>query len=163
MTTIATNQQIIPFLWFNGDAQEAMELYTSIFPHSKILTSKKWGPHTPFNPDWIMMGSFCLNGLKIHAFDAGPQFRFNESMSLFVNCETQEEIDLLWDALTKEGGSEGQCGWLKDKFGLSWQIVPTILANKSENGIPQKVAQMMQAMMGMKKLDIAALDAAYNL
>ena len=109
-----------------------------------------------------MTGSFVINGLQLHAFDAGPMFQFTEAISLFVGCKDQAEIDFYWEKLTEDGGSETMCGWLKDKFGLSWQIVPDLLIEKLAAGDPVRSGQMMQAVMGMKKLDIAALEAAYN-
>lgn len=161
MSIVKTNQGIIPFLWFDGKAEEAMKSYTSIFPNSKILLSKKWGDGNPFPADWIMAGSILINGLEVSLFDAGPQFKFNESMSFFVSCNTQDEIDNYWAKLS-EGGSEGVCGWLKDKFGFSWQIVPAMIADKLNNGEPMRLGQMMQALGQMKKLDIAELQKAYD-
>lgn len=162
MNNVSTNQQIVPFLWFDGHAEEAMNLYTSIFPNSSIVTAKHWGEGSSFPANWIMMGSIIINGLTIHLFDAGPQFKFNESVSFFVSCQSQEEIDNYWSKLTADGGVESQCGWLKDKFGFSWQIVPAMLSEKLNNGEPARVGQMMQALYQMKKLDIAALENAYN-
>jgi predicted 3-demethylubiquinone-9 3-methyltransferase (glyoxalase superfamily) len=162
METIKTSQNITPFLWFDGKAEEAMKLYTSLFPNSKIVTSKKWAAGSGFSPDWIMMGTIEIDGLRVHMFDAGPQFKFNESFSFFVQCKNQQEVDKYWNTLTSDGGAESQCGWLKDKFGFSWQIVPTFLAEKLNGGEPKRVGQMMQAMMKMKKMIIADLEAAYN-
>jgi predicted 3-demethylubiquinone-9 3-methyltransferase (glyoxalase superfamily) len=162
MNTISSNQNIIPFLWFDGKAEEAMTFYTSIFPNSKILLSKKWGQGSPFPAEQVMMGSIVINGLTIHLFDAGPQFKFNESVSFFVNCKTQEEVDKYWNALTANGGSESVCGWLKDKFGFSWQVVPTMLSERLTTGDPLRVGQMMVALQRMKKLDIAELEKAYS-
>ncbi|HTJ53194.1 MAG TPA: VOC family protein [Cyclobacteriaceae bacterium] len=161
MSNLKLNQNITPFFWFDGKAEEAMELYTSLFPDSAITLKKYWGDIAPFPPNWVMSGSIVINGLKINLFDAGPQFKFNESISLFVSCKTQEEIDTYWSRLS-EGGSEGQCGWLKDKFGLSWQIVPEMLQHKLDNGEPMRVGKMMQALGKMKKLNIAELETAYN-
>ena len=127
MSNVKSNQNIIPFLWFDGKAEEAMKLYTSLFPNSEIIASKKWGEGSGFPADQIMMGTIIIDGLKVHLFDAGPQFKFNESVSFFVECQTQEEIDKYWNKLTSDGGQESQCGWLKDKFGFSWQIVPAML------------------------------------
>jgi predicted 3-demethylubiquinone-9 3-methyltransferase (glyoxalase superfamily) len=162
MNTISTSQNISPFLWFDGKAEEAMKLYTSLFPNSKIITSKKWGPGTSFPADWIMAGTIIIDGLKVNLFDAGPQFKFNESFSFFVSCKTQQEVDKYWNTLTAEGGMESQCGWLKDKFGLSWQIVPSSFMEKVSSGEPKRIGQMMQAMMKMKKMIVADLEAAYN-
>lgn len=162
MSSLKLNQNIAPFLWFDGQAEEAMNLYTSLFPNSSVLSKKHWTADAPFPAHWVMMGAIVIDGLKINLFDAGPQFKFNESVSFFVSCNTQEEIDKYWTELTKDGGHESECGWLKDKFGLSWQIVPAMIEDKLSNGAPVKVANMMQAIWKMKKLDIATLEKAYN-
>ncbi len=161
MTSIAGTQQIMPFLWFDNRAEEAIRFYTSIFPNSEIVFLKKWEEGSGFPPGTIMQGVFVINGLTVHAFDAGPQFKFSEAVSFYVNCDTQEEIDHYWDSLTRDG-QESQCGWLKDKFGFSWQIVPSMLAGLSKNGDPKKMGQLFQALLKMKKLDIEELEAAYN-
>jgi predicted 3-demethylubiquinone-9 3-methyltransferase (glyoxalase superfamily) len=162
MSNVTANQQIFPFLWFDGKAEEAMRLYTSIFPNSQITALKHWGAGTPFPANWVMLGAITINGLQVNLFDAGPQFQFNESFSFFVHCQTQEEIDNYWTKLTDDGGSEGPCGWLKDKFGLSWQIVPAMIQEKLTGGDPVRIGQMMQALQQMKKLNIAGLEKAYN-
>jgi predicted 3-demethylubiquinone-9 3-methyltransferase (glyoxalase superfamily) len=162
MTSIKNNQNITPFLWFDGKAEEAIHLYTSLFPDSEIITLKKWGEGTSFPAHWVMMGTIVIHGLKVHLFDAGPQFKFNESVSFFVSCKDQEEIDRYWNTLTSDGGQESMCGWLKDKFGFSWQIVPSILGERLSKGEPKRVAQMTQALYKMRKLDIAELEKAYN-
>ncbi|HMQ49004.1 MAG TPA: VOC family protein [Saprospiraceae bacterium] len=161
MSVVSNPQKITPFLWFDGQAEAAMNYYTAVFPHSSITRLNKWGAGTPFPAEWVMAGTMILNGLQIHAFDAGPQFQFNESISFFVHCKDQEEVDYYWSKLCA-GGSEGQCGWLKDQFGLSWQIVPEYLGQKMQGGDPHRIGQMMQALGQMKKLVIAELDAAYN-
>lgn len=161
MSAIQSNQKIMPFLWFDGQAEEAMNLYTTIFPNSKVNFVRRWPEGGPFPAGTIMAASIVINGLTVNLFDAGPMFKFNESVSFFVLCETQEEIDRYWERLC-EGGQESQCGWLKDKFGFSWQIVPTVLNEKLQHGDPVRYQQMMQALMGMRKLDIAELEAAYN-
>jgi predicted 3-demethylubiquinone-9 3-methyltransferase (glyoxalase superfamily) len=161
MSSLKSNQNIIPFLWFDNRAEEAMKFYTDIFPNSEITLLKHWGEGSPFGADKVMLGQIIINGLQVHLFDAGPQFKLNESFSFFVLCKTQQEIDTYWSKLT-EGGNESECGWLKDKFGLSWQIVPEMLEDKLANGEPAKVAQMMQVLWQMKKLNIAELEAAYN-
>lgn len=138
-----------------------MKCYTSIFPNSEITNLKYWGDGSDFPADWVMNGSMLLDGLQIYAFDAGPQFKFTEAISLFVSCKDQEEVDYYWNALT-EGGSEQPCGWLKDRFGLSWQIVPAMIGEKAQNGDPVKFGRMMQALLRMQKLDIATLEAAYE-
>ena len=162
MSTIQSTQNIAPFLWFDNHAEEAMKLYTSIFPNSEISLLKYWGEGTPYPATSVMTGTIVINGLRVHLFDAGPQFKFNESVSFFVSCKDQAEIDTYWSKLTANGGSESQCGWLKDKFGFSWQIVPAMLVEKLDKGEPARVAQMMQAVWKMKKLDIAQMEAAYN-
>lgn len=162
MSTVQTNQRITPFLWYDGKAEAAINLYTSIFPNSEIVQLKHWGEGTPFPANQVMMGTILIDGLRVHLFDAGPQFRFNESMSFLVSCKNQEEIDKYWSKLTEGGGQESQCGWLKDPFGLSWQIVPDLLQEKLKSGDPVKTGKMMQAIWKMKKLDIAAIEQAYN-
>ena len=112
MSTLKSNQNITPFLWFDGQAEEAMELYSSIFPNSAITLKKYWGAGSPFPSNWVMAGAMVIDGLKIHLFDAGPLFKFTEAISLFVTCNTQQEVDDYWNKLT-EGGSESNCGWLK--------------------------------------------------
>ena len=162
MATLTSNQNITPFLWFDDKAEEAMNLYTSIFPNSKITGLKKWGPGGPYPADKVMMGTIIIDGLKVNLFDAGPQFKFNESVSFMVSCKTQAEIDTYWQKLTANGGQESMCGWLKDKFGFSWQIVPSFLGETLTNGEPARIGKMFQAVMKMKKLDIAELQRAYN-
>jgi predicted 3-demethylubiquinone-9 3-methyltransferase (glyoxalase superfamily) len=162
MATLSINQNITPFLWFDDNAEEAMNLYTSIFPNSKITALKKWGAGTPYPADKVMMGTIIIDGLKVQLFDAGPQFKFNESVSFMVSCKTQEEIDTYWHKLTANGGKESMCGWLKDKFGFSWQIVPAFLGETLTKGEPARIGKMFQAVMTMKKLDIVALQNAYN-
>jgi predicted 3-demethylubiquinone-9 3-methyltransferase (glyoxalase superfamily) len=162
MSNIKTAQSIKPFLWFDAQAEEAMHLYTGIFPNSSITALKKWGEGSGFPANGVMMGTIIIGGLQVYMFDAGPQFKFNESVSFFVSCDTQDEIDNYWEKLTANGGAESQCGWLKDKFGFSWQIVPAMISEKFKNGDAKRTGQMMQALMQMKKLDIATLQAAYN-
>jgi predicted 3-demethylubiquinone-9 3-methyltransferase (glyoxalase superfamily) len=138
--------QIYPCLWFDGQAQEAAAFYCSVFKNSKITA------------DNGMVVTFDLNGTRFMGLNGGPQFKFNEAVSFVVDCETQEEIDHYWTALTADGGVESQCGWLKDKYGVSWQIVPTILGKLLSD--PTKAERVMQAFMQMKKFDIAALENA---
>ena len=138
--------EIYPCLWFDGQAQEAANFYCSIFPNSKIITDNQ------------MVVIFELNGKKFMGLNGGPNFKFNEATSFVIDCETQEEIDFYWNNLTSNGGEEGNCGWLKDKFGLSWQVVPTVLPKLLSN--PEKAQRVMQAFMKMKKFDIAALENA---
>jgi predicted 3-demethylubiquinone-9 3-methyltransferase (glyoxalase superfamily) len=155
-------QKITPFLWFDGKAEEAINLYTSVFKNSKIVNIAYWGEGSPFPKDQVMTGTFELDGQMFYAFDAGPQFKFTEAISFFVNCETQEEIDHFWNKLTANGGQESMCGWLKDKFGISWQIVPPVLGKLLRDKDPAKSARVMQAMMKMKKIIIADLEKASN-
>jgi predicted 3-demethylubiquinone-9 3-methyltransferase (glyoxalase superfamily) len=150
--------KITPFLWYDGKAEEAIKLYTSIFKNSKIINLAYWAEGTPFPKNQVMMATFEIDGQRFHAFDAGPQFKFNEAISLFVSCDSQEEIDHYWNSLTANGGEESQCGWLKDKFGISWQIVPSILGDMLQN--KDKAPLVMQAVMKMKKFIIADLKAA---
>jgi predicted 3-demethylubiquinone-9 3-methyltransferase (glyoxalase superfamily) len=146
--------RITPFLWFNGNAEEAINFYVSIFKNSKILNVSRYGEAGPGAKGTVMSATFELDGQKFMALNGGPEFSFTPAISFFVSCETQEEIDDLWGKLSA-GGEEGRCGWLKDKYGLSWQIIPSVLGQliSKKNG--------MQAMLQMKKLDIKKLkDAA---
>ena len=150
-------QKITPFLWFDGKAEEAMKLYTSVFKNSKIVSIKYWGEGSPFPKDQVMTGVFELDGQTFYAFDAGPQFKFSEATSFFVNAETQEEIDHYWEKLTADGGEESMCGWLKDKYGLSWQIIPPVLMQLMSDKDSAKAGKAMQAMLKMRKIIIADL------
>jgi predicted 3-demethylubiquinone-9 3-methyltransferase (glyoxalase superfamily) len=152
-------QKITPFLWFDHQAEEAATLYTSIFPNSKIVKVVRPGEAGPGRPGSAMTVEFQLQGLSFVALNGGPHFKFTEAISFVVNCQTQEELDVYWDNLSV-GGAEGQCGWLKDKFGLSWQIVPTVLAELLNDPDPEKSGRVMKAMLQMKKLDIRALKQA---
>jgi predicted 3-demethylubiquinone-9 3-methyltransferase (glyoxalase superfamily) len=147
-------QKITPFLWFDNEAEEAATFYTSIFPDSKILTVTP-GPHGA-----AMTVGFQLAGLKFTALNGGPLFKFTEAISLLVHCENQQEVDHYWEKLSD--GSHEQCGWLKDKFGLSWQIIPKALIEMLKDKDPQRSQRVMKAMMQMKKIDIGALAAAYR-
>ena len=152
-------QKITTFLWFNNDAEEAANYYTSIFKNSKILDVSRYGDVGPGPKGSVMIVKFQLAGQEFVALNGGPQFKFTEAISLMVNCESQQEIDELWRKLTT-GGQESQCGWLKDKFGLSWQIVPTELGKLMSAKDPAKANRVMQALLQMKKLDIAKLQQA---
>jgi len=138
--------EIYPCLWFDGQAQEAAKFYCSIFPNSKITADNQ------------MVVTFELNSKKFMGLNGGPNFKFNEATSFVIDCETQEEIDHYWNKLTADGGTESNCGWLKDKFGLSWQVVPTVLPKLLSN--PDKAQKVMEAYMKMKKFDIATLENA---
>jgi predicted 3-demethylubiquinone-9 3-methyltransferase (glyoxalase superfamily) len=155
-------QKITPFLWFDNQAEEAMNFYTSVFKNSKVGSVSRYGEAGPGPAGSVMTASFELEGLEFIALNAGPQFKFTEAISFLVNCETQEEIDDLWGKLTANGGEEQPCGWLKDKFGLSWQIVPPVLDQLLGDPDAEKANRVMQAMLGMKKIDIAALKRAYE-
>jgi predicted 3-demethylubiquinone-9 3-methyltransferase (glyoxalase superfamily) len=149
-------QKITPFLWFDGKAEEAMNFYTSIFKNSKILNVMSYGDTGTF-----MSGTFELQGQEFIVLNGSPQFTFSPAISLFVNCETQAEVDELWEKLS-EGGKTNRCGWLDDKFGVSWQIVPTVLGDMLQDKDAQKSKKVMEAMMQMDKLDIETLKRAYS-
>jgi predicted 3-demethylubiquinone-9 3-methyltransferase (glyoxalase superfamily) len=154
-------QKITPFLWFDDRAEEAMNFYTAIFRNSKIVNVTRYGEAGPGPKGTVMIGTFQLEGQVLMALNGGPAFKFTEAISLFVNCETQQEVDELWEKLS-EGGKEGLCGWLKDKFGLSWQIVPTALGKMLSDPDPVKSQRVMKAMLQMKKIDIDGLKKAYE-
>jgi len=158
MTTIA--QKITPFLWYDNQAEEAANFYVSIFKNSRILGVTRYGKSGPGPEGSLLTAAFELEGQKFTALNGGPRFTFNESVSFVVNCETQEEIDYFWEKLSSDGGQESQCGWLKDKFGLSWQVVPTILPELITSKDAKKSERVMQALMQMKKLDLAKLKQA---
>jgi predicted 3-demethylubiquinone-9 3-methyltransferase (glyoxalase superfamily) len=143
-----TMQKITPFLWFDDNAQEAAEFYVSLFKNSKITSS---------NPMFV---SFVLDGQEFSALNGGPQYKFTEAISLFVTCEDQDEVDKYWEALTADGGEESQCGWLKDKYGLSWQIIPKRLSELLGDEDREKAGRVMQAMLQMKKIIVADLEKA---
>ena len=149
-------KKITPFLWFDTQAEEAMHFYVSIFKNSRVLGV------TP-GPNGIAQSvNFELEGQEFIGLNAGPQFKFNESISFLVDCETQAEVDTLWNRLTADGGEESMCGWLKDKYGLSWQIIPTTLGTLLNDPDPEKAGRVMQAMLKMNKIDIQALQEAYD-
>jgi predicted 3-demethylubiquinone-9 3-methyltransferase (glyoxalase superfamily) len=154
-------QQITPFLWFDGNAEEATNFYTSTFKNSRVLSIKRCGEAGPGPKGTVMTTSFVLNGQEFVALNGGPRFKFTEAISFVVTCETQDEIDYYWDKL-REGGEPQQCGWLKDRFGLSWQIVPRALYKLAGDSDPEKVSRVMQAMLQMVKFDIAKLQEAYD-
>jgi len=153
-------QKLVTYLWFDDNAEEAMKFYVSIFKDSKILNMSRYPDGGPGQPGKLMTGTFQLEGQQFHALNGGPQFRFTEAISILVNCETQQEVDDLWAKLTAGGGEESQCGWLKDKFGLSWQIIPTALGEYLGDKDPVKAKRAMEAMLTMKKIDIKALKEA---
>jgi len=152
-------EKISPFLWFDTQAEEAANFYTSIFKNSKINSITRYGDAGPGPKGSVMTVAFTLNGQEFVALNGGPIFKFNESISFVINCDSQEEIDYYWDNLL-QGGTPSQCGWLKDKFGLSWQVVPTILPKLFQSKDPEKSKRVMQAMMKMVKFDIKTLEDA---
>ena len=152
-------QKITPFLWFDNQAEEAVKFYTSIFKNSKIGTMARYGEAGPGPVGSVMTASFELDGQEFIALNGGPIFKFTEAVSFVVNCETQEEIDYYWNNLLK-GGTPSQCGWLKDQFGLSWQIVPTALSKLMSSKDPETSRRVMQAMLKMVKFDIKTLEDA---
>lgn len=149
-------QKIVTFLWFDGNAEEAVNFYTSLFKNSAI-TTKVPGP----GGQVLTMG-FKLEGQEFVALNGGPMFKFTEAISLYIKCDTQEEIDFFWEKLTENGGQESMCGWLKDKYGLSWQVVPPMLGELLGDKDREKAQRVIQAMMQMKKINIAALKKAYE-
>ena len=158
---MAGKQKITTFLWFDDNAEEAMKHYVSIFKNSKILSVTRYGEAGPGPAGTVLVGSFQIEGQEFTALNGGPQFKFTEAISLVVNCDSQKEVDDLWAKLTK-GGAPGQCGWLKDKFGLSWQIVPRVMIELLQDKDPVKSQRVMQAMLQMTKIDIAAVQRAYR-
>ncbi len=154
-------QKIVTFLWFDNEAEEAAKLYVSLFKNSKITGIHRYGEAGPRPAGTVMTVTFQLDGQEFTALNGGPEFKFTEAISLYVNCESQDEVDRLWNKLT-EGGQPGPCGWLKDRFGLSWQIVPTALPEMLSDPDPRKSQAAMQAMLQMSKLDIAVLRQAYE-
>jgi len=154
------SQKITPFLWFDHQAEAAAQFYTSIFKNSKILHVSRYGDAGPGPKGSVMVVNFQLAGQEFTALNGGPRFTFSEAFSFVVNCENQNEIDEYWSKLTADGGQESMCGWLKDKFGFSWQIVPTELGKLMSAKDPQTASRVMEALLKMRKLDIAKLKAA---
>jgi len=154
-------QKITPFLWFDNNAEEAINFYVSIFKNSKILKVARYGDAGPGPKGSIMVATFQLEGQEFQALNGGPQYKFTPAISLFVSCESQQEVDELWRKLL-EGGREDQCGWLQDKFGLSWQIIPSILPKLLGDKDPKKSASVMRAMLQMKKIESKKLQQAYD-
>ena len=154
-------QKVTTFLTFQDRAEEAVSLYVSLFKNSKILSMVRMGGEAPGGQGALLHAAFQLDGQEFMAMDGGPYFAFAQGMSLFVNCETQEEVDHLWEKLS-EGGEKGQCGWLKDRFGVSWQIIPSALGELMQDKDPEKSKRVMDAMLKMNKIDIQALRHAYE-
>jgi predicted 3-demethylubiquinone-9 3-methyltransferase (glyoxalase superfamily) len=160
-------QKIIPHLWFDRNAEEAMKFYVSLFKDSKIISIHRYpegmdDPHMKGMEGKVIHGVFELNGQRFMAIDGGPMFKFTEAVSMYVDCKDQEEVDYFWEKLTAGGGQESMCGWLKDKYGLSWQIIPSALGELMSGPDPAKSHRVMQAMLQMKKIDIKALKEAYD-
>ena len=153
------HQRITPNLWFDTEAEDAANFYTSVFPDSRIVNVAHYTDAGPRAAGMVLTVEFELDGQRLIAINGGPEFKFDEAVSLQVNCRSQEEVDYYWDRLC-EGGEEGPCGWLKDRFGLSWQVVPEGMAELFADPDPQRAARAMQAMLGMRKLDAAALRRA---
>jgi predicted 3-demethylubiquinone-9 3-methyltransferase (glyoxalase superfamily) len=153
------SQKIAPFLWFDTEAEEAAKLYTSIFPNSSILKLARYSDAGPGPAGSVMTVEFELDGVRIIALNGGPQYTFTEALSLQIDCEDQEEVNHYWTALS-EGGEEGPCGWLKDRFGLSWQVVPRGLKDLVDDADPARARRAMEAMFDMKKIDLAAMCEA---
>jgi predicted 3-demethylubiquinone-9 3-methyltransferase (glyoxalase superfamily) len=154
-------QKITPFLWFDGKAEEAMNFYVSIFKNSKVETITRYGDAGPGPKGTVMIATFQLEGQDFIALNGGPQYTFTPAISLFVDCKTQQEVDDLWNKLA-EGGKTDRCGWLRDKYGLSWQIVPSALREMMGDKDPEKSKRVMNAMLQMTKIDIQGLKQAYD-
>lgn len=159
MSTIGSHNTITPHLWFDTQLGDAVAFYTSVFPNSKVISESRAPEGVPgVEPGFLFTADFELNGQRFKGLNAGPQFAFNEAISFWVHCENQDEVDYFWDALTADGGEESQCGWLKDKFGLSWQIVPKQLGELMSD--PARAQRVTQVMLGQRKIVIAELEAA---
>jgi predicted 3-demethylubiquinone-9 3-methyltransferase (glyoxalase superfamily) len=154
-------QKITPFLWFDDKAEEAMNFYVSIFKNSKAVSVNRYGEAGPGPKGTVMSATFQLDGQDFFALNGGPQFTFTPAVSFFVNCETQDEVDQLWEKLS-DGGEKLRCGWLKDKYGVSWQIIPSVLGRMLQDEDTEKSKRVMQAMLQMNKIDIAGLRRAYE-
>jgi len=159
---MASKQKIFTCLWFDTQAEEAASLYVSLFPNSRITNVSRYGKGAPMPEGTVLTVSFELDGTKFMALNGGPHFKFTEASSMFVECESQAEIDRLWSALLAGGGREQQCGWLKDRYGLSWQIVPSALVSLMQGPDAEASRRVMAAMLRMVKLDIPQLEAAYE-
>jgi len=155
-------QKISPCLWFDGQAEDAATFYVSIFKNSKIVSVKRWGDTGPGEKGKVLVVHFEIEGQSFIALNGGPEYRITPAISLSVDCATQDEVDALWEKLTADGGAEVQCGWLTDKFGVSWQIVPRALVEMLHDKNATRADAVMRAMMEMVKIDIAALKRAYD-
>ncbi|MBK9079803.1 MAG: VOC family protein [Hyphomicrobium sp.] len=159
---MAKLQKITPCLWFEGDAEDAVQFYLSVFPSGRIVDTLRYGDGAHMPKGTVLTITFDLNGSPFIALNAPPHDKFNDAISLHVACETQDEIDALWTGLTADGGRPVQCGWLKDKYGVSWQITPTALQDMLQAGDPKRSERVMKALLQMVKLDIAELQKAYD-
>jgi predicted 3-demethylubiquinone-9 3-methyltransferase (glyoxalase superfamily) len=155
-------QKITPFLWFDRNAEEAVNFYTSVFKNSSIVELTRYGKGAPMPEGLVMSVTFVLDGQEFMALNAGPHFKFNEAVSFLIKCKSQQEVDEYWDKLTSGGGEPSQCGWLKDKFGLWWQVIPDELGELLRDKDPGRAQRAMQAMLKMQKIDVQALRDAAN-
>ena len=155
-------KDINPCLWFNNEAEDAMNFYISVFKDSEILNVSRYPADGPMPEGSVMMAEFRVNNMKFMALNGGPHFKFNESISFVIYTENQEETDYYWNNLTANGGQESMCGWLKDKYGLSWQVTPIALIERMKDKDHEKAGKVMAAMMQMRKIDIAKIEEAYN-
>lgn len=155
-------KKIVPCLWFNGKVEEALNFYTSLFKNSKVINVSYYGEGQHMPAGTILVATFEIEGQELIILNGGPAFKLSEAISLYIHCDSQEEIDFYWDKLTADGGQESVCGWVKDKFGLSWQIVPSALSQWMQAKDPKKANNVMAALMQMKKLDIKTLKQAYE-
>jgi predicted 3-demethylubiquinone-9 3-methyltransferase (glyoxalase superfamily) len=156
----APAQKITPFLWFDKEAEDAAKFYVSVFKNSKLLGVTRYGEAGPGERGSVMTANFQIEGQEFTALNAGPAFKFSEAISFVIHCKTQEEVDYYWEKLTADGGNESDCGWLKDKFGLSWQVTPEKLLELIQDPDPERSQRAMKAMMQMKKLDIGEIERA---
>ena len=159
---MAQPQKITPFLWFDSQAEEAANFYVTLLPDSKVLSVTRYPEGAPVPPGTVMTAEFRLAGITFTAMNGGPHFKLNEAFSIMVHCDGQAEVDALWEKLTANGGQESQCGWLKDRFGLSWQIVPREFFELMKSGTPAQSQAVMGAMLKMKKFDVAGLQRAFS-
>lgn len=155
-------QQIVPFLWFDNQAEEAVKFYTSVFKNAKIIGTSYYGEGAPMPAGTALVVDFELNGMRLNALNGGPVYKFTPAISLYIKCDTQEEIDYYWEKLLSGGGRESQCGWLSDKYGLSWQVAPPLLGELLQDKDKAKANRVMAAMMKMVKIDIQKLKDAYD-
>jgi predicted 3-demethylubiquinone-9 3-methyltransferase (glyoxalase superfamily) len=154
--------KVTPYFWYDHHAEEAANFYVSLIPNSRVVSVKHWPDGSPFGKGAAQSVIFELDGRRFMAMDAGPQFKFSEALSMFVDCKDQKEVDYLWDKLTENGGEESMCGWLKDRFGLSWQIIPAGLPAALGHKDPIKAGKATQAMLQMRKIDMAEIERAMN-